>query len=79
MNREEFIEDLPALIDLYKDSCYREYKEGSTEDPGNTYNRLIAIGWVKLTDEGGPWKRVTVTPEGEALIDRLIHAAGFTS
>lgn len=78
MTREEFAEDLPILFNLHrKDSGYLEYKEGSSDDPGDDYDRLAAVGWVKITDQGGPWKRVSVTPEGEALIERVFHAAGF--
>jgi len=78
MNREEFVEDLPVLFNLDRmDPGHLDYKSGSSDDPGDIYDRLAAVGWVKITDEGGPWKRVEVTPEGRAMINRLFHAAGY--
>ena len=75
MNREEFLEDLPLLFGLHRESGGLEYKVGGSDDPGDSYDRLIAVGWVKLTDEGGPWRHLTITPEGEALIERLFQAS----
>jgi hypothetical protein len=77
MNRKEFLEDLPILFDLRSGSGHFEYKEGSPDDPGDSYDKIIAVGWAKITDQGGPWKRVEVTPEGDAMIERLFQAAGL--
>jgi hypothetical protein len=76
MNREELSEDLPVLLALHRDSGHLEYKEGTSNDPGDLYDRIIAVKWVEKTDEGGPWRRVSITPEGFVVIDRVFQATG---
>lgn len=71
MTREDLALELSILLRFYSaESAFLDFKEGSAEEPGD-YDVVIDLGWVVKTDEGGPWRRLTLTPEGEALVERI--------
>jgi len=76
MTREDLAEQLSILLHFYSvKSGFLDFKEGSSEEPDD-YDVIIDLGWVVKEDEGGPWRRITVTPEGEALIKRILGVVG---
>lgn len=72
---EEMAENVTILLHLYRGDGFVEYKEGSPEEPSEEYDKIIALGWAKRTDQGGPWKRVSLTPEGEQMVERILGVA----
>lgn len=77
MTREDLSEQLSILLHFYSaESGFLDFKEGSREEP-NDYDVVIDLGWIKKEDEGGPWRRLTLTTEGEAIIDRVLRASGL--
>lgn len=76
MTREDLARELSILLYLYgAESGYVDFKEGSDGEPGD-YDVCIDLGWIVKTDEGGPWRRLSVTPAGEAIIERVFGVAG---
>jgi hypothetical protein len=75
MTREELAEQLSILLSFYAKFDFLDFKEGSDKEPGD-YDVVIDLGWMVKTDEGGPWRRLTLTPEGEAIIERILGATG---
>lgn len=77
MNQEKLSEAISALLALYgPESGYLEYKEGSHSEPGNEFEECIKLGWVKRTDQGGPWRRVEITPGGIEMVKRIFLTTG---
>lgn len=75
MTREDLAQQLSILLHLYGEDGYIDFKEGSDDEPGD-YDVVIDLGWVTKTNEGGPWRRISVTPVGEAMIARILGATG---
>jgi hypothetical protein len=76
MTREDLAHELSILLHFYSaESRFLDFKEGSAEEPGD-YDVVINLGWMMKTDEGGPWRRLTLTPEGEAMVERILGATG---
>jgi hypothetical protein len=76
MTREDLAHELSILLHFYSaESGFISFKEGSDEEPGD-YDVVIDLGWVVKTDEGGPWRKLTLTPEGEAMIEQIFGATG---
>ena len=77
MERENLAEAISVLLALYgPESGYLEYKEGSGTDPGNDFDKVLELGWVSRTDQGGPWRKVEITPKGIELVERLFQVTG---
>lgn len=75
MTREELAKQLAILLNFYsEESGFLEFKEGSAEEPDD-FDVVIDLGWVVKTDEGGPWSKLTLTPEGNAMIERVFGVA----
>lgn len=76
MTREDLALELSILLRFYSsESGFLDFKEGSPEEPGD-YDVVIDLGWVAKTDEGGPWRRLSITPAGEAMIERMLGVTG---
>ena len=74
MNREKLADAISTLLALYgSESGYLEYKEGSQSDPSGNLDEAIALGWVTLTNQGGPWRRVEVSPQGIELVEQIFQ------
>ena len=72
---EPMAENVTILLHLYREEGVVEYKEGSSSEPSEEYDKIIALGWAKRTDQGGPWKRVQLTPGGEQMVERILQVA----
>lgn len=75
MTREDLARELSVLLHLYVEDGYINFKEGSDEEPGD-YDVVIDLGWVEKTNEGGPWRRISVTSAGSAMIERMLGVTG---
>lgn len=76
MTREDLAIQLSILLGFYsRESGFLDFKEGSTEEPDD-YDVILDLGWVVKSDEGGPWRRITLTPEGEEMVEQVLKATG---
>jgi len=77
MTREDLALELSILLHFYSaESGFLSFKEGSDGEPGD-YDVCIDLGWIVKTDEGGPWRKLSITPAGEAMIERVFGATGI--
>jgi|WetSurMetagenome_2_1015567.scaffolds.fasta_scaffold248175_4 hypothetical protein len=77
MTKEDLARELSVLLHFYgAESGFLDFKEGSDDEPGD-YDVVIDLGWMVKTDEGGPWRRLTLTPEGDKVIERILGSAGI--
>jgi hypothetical protein len=78
MTREDLAHELSVLLNLYsEESGFISFKEGSSSEPCD-YDVVIDLGWVTKTDEGGPWRKLALTPKGEAMIEDFFRVTGLS-
>lgn len=70
-DRAQLASDLSALLHLFGDSGYVDFKEGC-EGPED-YQGALKLGWVSKSDEGGPWRRISLTLEGMTLAEKIFN------
>lgn len=74
MTREDLAEQLSILLHFYSaKSGLIDFKEGSSKEPDD-YDVIIDLGWAVKVDDGGPWRRITITPEGEEMVEQILRA-----
>jgi hypothetical protein len=70
-DRAQLASDLSALLHLFCDSGYVDFKE--CHEPAEDYSGALKLGWVSKSDEGGPWRRISLTIEGMTLAEKIFN------
>jgi predicted Zn-dependent protease len=75
MHRDTLANAIPVLLFLYRNSGYEEFKEGYASD-SEGFEQIVKLGWAIETDQGGPWRRVAISLDGQDILNRIFQAAG---